>query len=444
MRDLFVTMVVLGSLPLILYRPYIGVIMWSWIGYMNPHRLTWGFAADFPFAMIIALVTLVGLLMMRETKKIPWTRETITLLLFIIWMGVTTFFALHPDAAQLQYQKVVKIQLMTFITLMLMTNRHRLELLVWTIVLSLGFYGIKGGIFTLLTGGGYHVFGPLGTFIGGNNELGLALIMTVPLMRYLQLQSKQAWLRLGLGAAMALTVVAILGTQSRGALVGIVAMSLMLIWKSRRRFVFLLLILAMAPVAYNFMPESWHERMSSIKTYEQDRSAMGRINAWSFAFNLAQDRPFVGGGYESFTRDLFRQYAPDPSMVHDAHSIYFEVLGEHGFVGLGLYLLLLWFAWRTCGQVSKSLQGHTEGLWMMDLARMVQVSIVGYAASGTFLGLAYFDFYYHLLAMAVLLKVQAAKLLQEKLGVEAAGQPQAQPAAPRRAKTIAPMTRGSK
>lgn len=412
MRDLFVTLVVLGSLPLILYRPYIGVIMWSWIGYMNPHRLSWGFAADFPFAMIIALVTLAGLLFSRETKKIPWTRETITLLLFIIWMGITTLFAIHPEAAQLQYEKVVKIQLMTFITLILMTDRHRLELLLWTIVVSLGFYGVKGGIFTLLTGGGYHVLGPLGTFIGGNNELGLALIMTVPLMRYLQLQAKQAIVRYGMLIAMGLTVVAILGTQSRGALVGLAFMMLFLVWKSRKRFAFLVLLLCAAPLAFMFMPESWHDRMGTIQNYEEDKSATGRINAWQFAFNLAKDRPLTGGGYESFTRDLFAIYAPDPSAVHDAHSIYFEVLGEHGFVGLALFLSLLWFTWRSASQVMKMTADKPEGQWMSDMARMVQVSVMGYAASGAFLGLAYFDFFYHLVAIVVLLRVQADKLQQ--------------------------------
>jgi len=421
MRDLFVTMVVMGSLPLILYRPYIGILMWSWIGYMNPHRLSWGFAVDFPFAMIIAITTLTAMLFSRESKKIPITRETIVLLMFVAWMGITTLTALHPDLAQTEYFKVIKIQLMTFVTMMLMIDRRRIELLVWIIALSLGFYGVKGGIFTIASGGGYHVLGPPRTFIGGNNEMGLALIMTMPLMRYLHLQAKKIWVKWGLMAAMGLTIVAIFGTQSRGALLGLVVMALIMIWKTRRRFALLSILGVVAVSAFFFMPGSWHERMNSIQNYQEDASAQGRINAWKFAYNLAKARPLVGGGNQSFTRDLFARYAPEPTNVHDAHSIYFEVLGEHGFVGLFLFLLLGWFVWRSCSQMAKLARASPDGQWIADLATMIQVSIVGYATSGAFLGLAYFDLYYHLIAIVILLKVQVQKLSEQSITAPAQG-----------------------
>lgn len=404
MRDLFVTMAVFGSLPFILKRPYIGILMWAWIGYMNPHRLSWGFATDFPFAMIIALTTLAGMLFSKEIKRVPWTRETIVLVIFIFWMTVSTMFAVYSDLAYAQLIKVYKIQLMTFVTMMLIIDRHRLNLLLWVIVLSLGFYGVKGGIFTILTGGTYHVWGPDNTFIGGNNEIGLALIMTLPLMRYLQLQAKNKLLIYGLWAAMGITTVAIFGTQSRGAFLGLGVMGAWLIWKSRKRFMLMILAVIGIMVAVSFMPQSWHDRMETIKHYRQDASAMGRINAWHFAFNLTKDHPVVGGGFMDFQRDLFAIYAPNPENVHDAHSIYFQVLAEHGYVGLALFLTLGFFAWRTCSNISKATHGKPDVQWMSDLSRMLQVSLVGYASSGAFLGLAYFDYYYNLIAIVIVLK----------------------------------------
>jgi len=357
------------------------------------------------------------MLVMREEKRIPWTRETVVLLIFILWMCVTTLFALHPEPARDELIKVLKIELMTFATLMLMKDRFRIDLLVWVIAVSLGFYGVKGGFFTLTSGGAYHVMGPERSFIGGNNEIGLALVMTVPLMRYLHLQAKLLWVKWGLMAAMGLTFVAILGTQSRGALIGLVAMTVMLVGKTRRRFILLLLMGPVLYAGYQFMPESWHDRMETIETYQQDQSAMGRINAWRFAFNLAKNRPLVGGGNQAFTPDLFARYAPDPDDVHDAHSIYFEVLAEHGFVGLTLFLLLAWFTWRTCSLVAKQARPYPEGQWMADLAGMLQVSLVGFATSGAFLGLAYFDLYYHLIALVVLLKVQGRQLAGQPISV---------------------------
>jgi len=334
------------------------------------------------------------------------------LLMFVVWMGITTMTAMHFTLASSQYIEIIKIQLMTFITMMLMTDRRRIELLVWVIVASLGFFGVKGGLFTLTSGGGYHVVGPSRTFIGGNNEIGLALIMTLPLMRYLQLQARHVWMKWALMGAMALTVVAIFGTQSRGALLGMAAMMFMLLWKSRRRVTMLVVMGSVLYGAFQFMPGSWHERMETIKSYQKDQSALGRINAWHFAFNLAKDRPIVGGGYQAFTRDLFAIYAPEPDNVHDAHSIYFEVLGEHGYVGLVLFLTLGWLTWRSCRQIGRKARLYPGGLWLADLARMLQVGLVGYASSGAFLGLAYFDLYYHFVAICVLAKLQYNQLVE--------------------------------
>jgi probable O-glycosylation ligase (exosortase A-associated) len=156
------------------------------------------------------------------------------------------------------------------------------------------------------------------------------------------------------------------------------------------------------------MPESWQNRMGTIQTYEQDGSAMGRINAWWMAFNLAKDNLF-GGGFECFQRYTFYLYAPVPNDLHDAHSVYFEVLGEHGFIGITLFLLLGLVTLNSARKIIKEAKKSEETLWMSDLAAMLQVSLIGYAASGAFLGLAYFDLYYHLIAIVVILKALLVK-----------------------------------
>ena len=413
MRDYLVTLIVFGSLPFIVARPHFGVVIWSWLAYMNPHRLCWGFAYWMPFAQLVAIATLVGMLFSREPKRIPWTRETVILGVFVLWMCLTTVFALQLDGALDELDRVVKIQLMTFVTLMLMQSRERLNILAWTIVLSIGFFGVKGGIFTILTGGGLHVKGPPNSFIGGNNEIGLAMLMVLPIMRYLQMQTEKKWVYLGLMAAMFLTVVAILGTQSRGAFLGGAVVVVFLILKSSSRVVFLILLLIAIPVALGFMPESWWERMESIRNYEQDGSAMGRINAWWFAVNLALDRP-IGGGFAVFAQPWFGMYAPVPDDLHDAHSIWFEILAEHGFVGLTMFIMLGVFTWRTASWIIKQTRG-IEGLaWASDFARMLQVSLVAYAAAGSFLGLAYFDLYYHMVAMTVICKLLVVQQLAQR------------------------------
>jgi probable O-glycosylation ligase (exosortase A-associated) len=401
MRDIFITAVIFGLLPFVFKRPWLGILLWSWLGYMNPHRLAWGFAYSLPFSMIVGLVTIVAFMASKEKKAMTWTRETIVLLVFIGWMLFTTFFAFYPDHAWVQWDKIWKIQLMVILTVLIINDREKLHWLVWVIVLSFGFYGVKGGIFTIINGGAYRVQGPPGTFIGGNNEMALALVMTIPLIRYLHLQATRKWLKLGLASAMVLTGVAAIGSQSRGGLVAMVAMGLFLWLKSRNKivtgFYMAIAVLIMASV----MPQAWYDRMNTINTYEQDQSTLGRFNAWHTAFNLAKDR-ITGGGFETFQGPTFRQYAPDPWNVRDVHSIYFEQMGEHGFIGLALFLLLGLLAWIRAQQIINRCKKDPDRKWAADLAAMIQVSLVGYAAGGIFLGMSYFDLPYHLMVILVL------------------------------------------
>ena len=402
-------------------RPYVGIYIWTWLSLMNPHRLTYGFAFSFPFAQITAIVTLIALMSSKEPKRLPWTRETILLLVFILWMLLTTFFSLYPDLAWEQWGKVWKIMFMIYVTLVLINTRQKLDWLVWVVVLSLGLYGVKGGIFTILTGGGHRVQGPAGSFISGNTEMGLALILIIPLMRYLQLQTRNFWVKQGLTVSMLLTGIAAIGTQSRGALVGIAVMGTFLALKSRNKIFILLAIFSVVGAVATIMPQQWYDRMHSIENYKEDSSAQGRLHAWQTAFNLAKDR-VLGGGFETFQPGTYYLYSDNKEKVSstDAHSIYFEVMAEHGFIGLALFLLLGWFAWNTGSRIQSLARKSEETRWGVDLASMLQVSLMGYASAGAFLGLAYFDLYYDLIAIMVicglLIKEQ---VLQQELATNA-------------------------
>ncbi|MBV6321866.1 putative O-glycosylation ligase, exosortase A system-associated [Duganella violaceipulchra] len=408
MRDILITLIVFGSLPLILRNPVNGVLMWVWISVMNPHTQSWGFAATFPFAFIVAVTTLFSVAISRLAKTLPVSGVTFTLIALVLWMNVTTLFAMFPAFAYVQWSKVMKIMLMSLVTMMVIRHRDDIQRLLWVLVMSLGFYGVKGGLFTLRTGGGERVWGPEGTFIGDNNEIALALIMTIPLMRYLQLRSDKRWLRHGLGAMMLLSAMAALGSYSRGGLLAIAAMIMMMWLKSRHKFAAGILIALLAPLALLFMPERWTERMDSIGAYQQDESAMGRINAWYMAWNLAKDR-FFGGGFEIAEPATFFLYAPNPHDVHAAHSIYFQALGEHGFVGLALYLLLLGLTWRSAAWIVRHSRDQPELEWAQQLATMVQASLVGFAVGGAFLSLLYFDVPYYLMGIIVATRALVAQ-----------------------------------
>ncbi len=400
MRDILVTLAIVGLLPLILWRTYIGALVWAWLSFMNPHRLTWGFAFSMPFAQLVALVTLVSLVFSKEKKEIPWTRETILLLLFIAWIFVSTVFSNYPWLAWEQWSKVWRIMLMTYVTMMLINDKHRIHLLVAVTAASLAFYGVKGGIFVLTGGAGHNVRGPAGTFIDDRNSLGLALLMVMPLLWYLRLQMTKPWARTAMLAVGALTLIAVIGTNSRGALVGLAAVGVFFIMKARNRFGVVMLTIPVLAVVFYVMPAEWFERMSTIQTYEEDASAMGRIYAWKNAIYLANHN-FFGGGLRAVTG----------FGGTDSHSNWFGVLGEVGWIGLFMYVMLHVYTWMSASWITRNSKGHAELSWAHDLAPMIQVSLIAYMSAGSFLGLQWFNLFYHLIAITVMTRLVVTRHL---------------------------------
>lgn len=407
MRDVLVTFLVFASLPFILKRPYIGILVWSWLSYMNPHRLGWGFAYSMPFAQIVAAVLFVAIIFSSEKKRIPMDGVVVVWIMFILWMLITTAFAFYPDSAQVMLSKVLKIQLVTFLTLMLMTDKERVDQLIWVIAMSIGFFSVKGGVFTILTGGGFRVWGPPGSYIEENNGLAVATLMIIPLIVYLYRITKPKWQRYGLAFAGLMSLVSVVGSQSRGALLAMAAVGGFFWLKTKTKFVSGISIVVLASIGLVLMPASWQERMGTIQNYEQDASAMSRINSWQYSINVASDR-LTGGGFNSWTRQTFAIYAPNPESVFVAHSIYFSVLGEHGWPGLVLFLLILFLTWRSLSKTIK-LTNNIEGSPENILARMLQVSLIAYMAGGAFLSLSYFDLSWHLIAISVLISHQLGK-----------------------------------
>ncbi|MBC7481984.1 MAG: putative O-glycosylation ligase, exosortase A system-associated [Rhizobacter sp.] len=399
MRDILFAIVLVCLLPLGALHPWIGASLWAWVSLMSPHRMTYSFMYDAPVAMLTGLVTILGLVFSRDPKRLPNATPLVWLAIFAVWMVITYFFSLGPAVDNFaQLDKVMKIYLMTFIATAVMWKRSQIDVLVAICAFSIAFFGVKGGVFTIVTGGGFRVRGE-GGFIAGNNEIALALVMIVPLMYYFVLITERKLLRYVLWASMGLCVVAVLGTQSRGGLLGILGMAIAFIARSDRRFRMILPLVVAVVLVILFMPDSWWERMGTIGTYDEDASAMGRINAWSLALNIATHR-FFGGGFTLEYPEIFSAYAPDPDFIAVAHSIYFQVLGQHGFVGLALYLGFWLATWRTCRWISKNSPSPAD----RTLSQMVEVSLAGFAVGGAFLNLAYFDGPYYLMAAMVVLR----------------------------------------
>jgi probable O-glycosylation ligase (exosortase A-associated) len=414
LRDLVFSFVMVVLLPLCLVQPWHGILVWSWLGYMNPHRLVWGFARhSVPWAQLVAAFTLVGILFTRdpEKRRIPWTRETILLAGLWAWYLVTTIFAWYPEPAWSQLEKVSKVLLFTFLTLKFYQNRERLHALFMLIALSLGFYGLKGGVWSLLISGGVHqVMGPEGSFIEGNTEIGLALAMALPFLYYLARLEQRYWLKRLMQVTFGFSILAIIFTHSRGAMIGLPVVLLLLFARARHKIVGLVAVGLLGVFVTMFAPQEWLSRMESIASYEEDQSANARLVSWRVATRLALDSPLLGGGFWVLPHaEVFERYAPGHPTQHSAHSIYFSVLGDHGFVGLALFIGLFASCFASLIALRRRLRDAPGAEALIAYSKMIETSLAVYAVAGAFLTMAYWDMYYHLVSFVILLQVVAQR-----------------------------------
>lgn len=381
----------LALVALVLAAPYTGVLLWAWVTMMNPHQIAGGWFSTFPLNSLVVGVLALGLLLHREPALPPFNGLTVAIVAFMAWSVVTTFFALSPEVTAARANLSIKNMIFGLVVAATARSRVRCQALLWVFVLSYGYFGVKGGMFTILTGGSGNVVGPARTTIEDRNALALVMLMTIPLAHFLYRTSANRLARLGLLGLMLLNAVAVMGTYSRGGMIGAAALGVYFWWTSARKLTVAACALAVGLVGWSVLPDRWFERMSSVQEAEADTSFQGRQDAWRFARNAASSR-LVGVGFSGTEdRRVFELYLPDPVATFGrgraAHSIYFQVMGDHGFIGLGLFLAILLLAWRTAGRLSKV--GGEDGAWFAELGKMARVALATYGVVGAALSMAY-------------------------------------------------------
>ena len=378
-----------------------------------------------PFSLIVAIPTLIGLVFTKDRRPFPWTREAVLLAAFWGLTLVTSLFSWYPDEAWPDFGQFSKIIVMTVVTITVIQDRTKLRYLLMVAALSIGFYGFKGGVWSVVSGGASGlVLGPEGSFIGDNNGLALGLNMALPIIFFLAREEQRSWVRTLLYTTFVLTIIAELFTYSRAGFLGLMVVLMALVARSKWKATAIALALVAAIGAAAFLPERWTDRMNTIFNYEQDGSAMSRIYAWKLGWQIALDSPFVGGGFRVFTHDeIWAKYAPEfyfgigkdaTNRTPNAHSIYFHVLGEHGFTGLFVFISLIGTTLFSLRNIRKQAKRFPEASWLATYSYMVETSIFAFLVNGAFVNLTYFDLFYFLISIAIVLRQLAATTMAEQ------------------------------
>jgi putative inorganic carbon (hco3(-)) transporter len=431
--------VFLGLLPVVLVSPFTGVLIYYWLDYLPPEEVYSVTLIPGYISFTIGALSFVVWLFV-ENKTLPRPLLVISLMAaLLLWINVTSAYALVPDAGHYEWFRTVKVIGFAILTTQMLSTRARLEAFVWAFVLSTIYFGVPSAIKVIFAGGsggigaGEVVVGAEGSFFGDRVTLSVVMSMAVPLALYLGRQSSllpprwQRWVKPAMLGAAGSFLIAVIGTFARTGLLAGGATLLMLGIRSKRKLLGGFIAAAVALALFLIAPDNWFARMDTIIHYQNDGSAMDRIAAWKWAWEMVRHRPLVGGGFGAFVLDA-GSIPGRPGWV-EAHNIFFQMMGEHGFVGLGLFCGLIAAIWRSCAVVQKRVRGRDDLAWAADLGRAIQVALVGYVVGGSFVSIATTPFLFILAAMAAgtrgLVQRELAVAVRDKLPAvsPALGQP---------------------
>jgi len=395
MRDIAVLLFLCGGIAVSFWRPWLGVLALAVFSYMNPHAYAWGFMKHFPVYQTLFIAVALAYLV-RPGEKQPLPKDWRIPVFFILWFYffLTTLTALVPSAAWAKLLEVSKIYLPFIFTLKLINTRKKLFMLIITIAASFGLLAVKGGIWALGSGFTNRVYGPNGTQFFENNAFAIAILMTVPLLILWLRETTDKRIKIVILGAIPLCFVAALSSFSRGAFLTMGVLIPILLWHSKRKYLAAPVVVAGIFLALGSLSERWFDRMSTIETYQQDASAVGRLQVWHDGFNYALSHPFSGAGFEGWLWVTER----------DWHSSYIEIMAEHGLIAFGLWMSLLFGTILSLTRLARLGRRIPEMQWVTNYSTMLRASLIAYATGTLFLGLSYWDIFYHLVFISVLLK----------------------------------------
>ena len=433
MTNLALTAFVLAFFMAGMARPFLLVLAYAYIDIVAPQKIGWGPLGSLSISLV-AFVLMALMWLVREDKAgIRLSSRQGIMLILLVYCGMTTLTADFPIEAAAKWDWVWKaLVFATFLPLTLRT-RLRIEALVLTMVLGVCAITIDGGIKTLTGGGGY---GELKLLVDDNTGLyegsiiSTVAICIIPLAFWLARWGTvfvPDWkVRLfALGVAFSAMLMPV-GTAARTGLICVAVLGVLKLRSTRRRMLYLAMIGIGAAIALPLLPSSFTDRMSTIQNHQADQSASTRVAVWQWTIDFAASHPF-GGGFDAFLQDsvnydkVITQTRGNSTSVSTErviehgrayHSSYFEMLGEQGYPGLGLWLLLhiLGVAQMETIRRRYGRNPRESMAWIAPLADALQQAQIVYLVGGSFVGIAFQPFCYMLVGLQCGLSAYVGRL----------------------------------
>ncbi len=409
MRDIIVSLAILGILPICFKKPFVGLLVFSLLAYMRVQDLTWGFARGMRWSFYVAIVTFAGFFFSsRERKFMVDDLRCHLMIVLTVLVGMSLVMAgnLRPRDFG-NYVEYIKIIVIALFTTGMVQTRERLRLMVWVIALSFGFFGFKAGLLGILTGGGLVILEGPGGMLQDNNDFALAMAMSIPMLWYIGYSEKRPVLRRLFHMIVPLSMITVGLTHSRGGFLAMCSGLGILTWRSRNRVAAIVLAVFVVGGGLLAAPDAIVERLQSIRNYKEDASAMSRIAAWRTGAEMIKANPVFGVGFERFQQNYVR-YDPAREDVtlafhgsHVAHNSYIQIWAECGTPAFLVYLALLYLTFADLARVRREARRRYHASWILDYAAMFEATLATFVVGSVFLSRAHFDLLYHWQALVI-------------------------------------------
>ena len=439
MRDLIFVGYLAAIMLLAFKRPFLFTLIYAYIDIVSPQRLSYFLLNSIPLSLVMFALAFLGFLVSDDKKDVRVAPRWVLLLVLLAYCGYTTTVAAEPVAALEKWNWVWKALVFAAFLPLTLHKKLRIEALVLTMVLCASALIVTGGIKTATGGGGY---GALVVLIDDNSGLfegsiiSCVAITIIPLILWLAKHGtifRPSWMVRGYAAALIFACLLIpVGTQARTGIVCIAVLGILLLRHARYRMLYLGAVALVGLAAMPFLPSTFTQRADTIKDYKADESASTRIAVWAWTWEYVKEHP-MGGGFDVYRQNRIRydiaQKADSDEVIsvdmpavkevvdegRAFHSSYFEMLGEQGFPGLIIWLMIqLGGVWRmeVLQRLYRKRNREDEG-WVAPLANALQNAQIIYLVGSLFVGIAFQAFFFMLTALQIGLDTYLARRRKE-------------------------------
>ncbi len=436
MHDLAFVGFLAAFLALGFRRPFLFVLVYAYVDIVAPQKLSYFLLNSIPISLITFLLAFTSYMFFDDKRDSRVAPRQLLMILLLIYAFFTTLNADFPIEAQLKWGWVWKALIFAIFLPLTLRTRLRIEALATAMILSASSIIIVGGIKTLASGGGYGVLNLMSdsnTGLYESSTVACVAIAIIPLILFLMrhgLIFERDWRLKTFGAALCFACLLIpVGTEARTGLICIVILAGLMLRHAKRRFLYIGIIVALGAVTLPFLPESFTKRMDTIGEYKADSSASTRVAVWKWTMEYVKLHP-MGGGFDSFRGNAVRYeavkrvgdgaQAENKSVVIEDkarafHSSYFEMLGEQGYPGLIIWLMIHFTGLLRMEivRVRYTKRAIDDDQWIGHLAGALQQGHVIYLFGSLFVGMAFQPFVYMLIGMQIGLDTYAKRRLGE-------------------------------